>query len=157
MYYEVFDEEELLDIFNYEGNTSIRVVYDAEKLPSFENAPHIEELSFYQIGLKQLNLEDNKLKYVPSLQHLTNIEILTFQRNKLKCFPPLHNLDELYYLSLSFNKLKQIPKILTTSKFIYFFILFNELEQIHENLATIPNVYSCHNKFPRWLNYTKLI
>ncbi|CAE6970309.1 inlI [Symbiodinium natans] len=71
-----------------------------------------EELSFLTFShLIYLNARDNKLKQLPTLQHVTELRYLDVSGNQLTSLPPLQDLSYIMGLCVSNNSLRALPNL----------------------------------------------
>jgi len=69
-------------------------------LPSLDGVPN----------LKELDVANNKITELPSLNKLVSLQKIICMGNQLIAFPPIYSLKNLVALDLSYNKLTEIPK-----------------------------------------------
>ena len=166
----VSSKEELIEAIQ-KKEKRICFNYQTESLDGLEKAVHLQELDASATKLKTLpsldlltNLEylhvfQNQLIYIPCLDALVKLIVLDVESNKLKTLPFLNLLINLELLEANNNNLKTIPSIdsLVSHSLTNLDVSCNKLTAIQEHTKTIYEKYNNNNDFPKWLNYKTLV
>ncbi|MFX0076113.1 MAG: leucine-rich repeat domain-containing protein [Candidatus Hermodarchaeota archaeon] len=102
----------------------------------------LAELSY----IKVLDLSNNYLTHIPSLDRLTELEELYLNNNQLDDLPRwIGDLSNLKILNIGKNRFKELPiEIMKLKNLQQFYLRYNDLEELPETLGNLNTLTTLH-------------
>lgn len=109
------------------------------------------------IKLEYLNCHDNNLNIIPSLNSLSNLKTLIISKNNISILPSLNNLTKLEKLDCSVNNLKYIPLLNNLSNLKELIFHSNDISEFPniDNLCNLEYLACSCNKIKELPNLNK--